>query len=151
MVAVAWLLGEKDASTVEPALLRLESDEALVPRLSHLEVRNSLLVVSRRGRLTPDAPTERLDALRELPVHTGSGLDLSLTFVSAQQHGLSFYDAVHVGISQAAQCADCNARQGTHGIGDPEILRRAARMLADGTSLRRTARELDLCRATLRT
>ena len=38
-----------------------------------------------------------------------------------------------------------------HGIEKPEILQRFARMLADGTSLRRTARELDLCYATLRT
>ena len=81
-------------------MLRLESDEALVPQLSHLEVRNSLLVVSLRGRLTPDAPTERLDALRELPVHTGSGLDLSLTFVLAQKHGLSFYDAVYLELAK---------------------------------------------------
>ena len=38
-----------------------------------------------------------------------------------------------------------------HGIEDPEILQRAAQMLASGTSLRQTARELDLCYATLRT
>ena len=56
-VAVARLLDEEDASTAELALLRLESDEALVPRLWHLEVRNSLFVASHRGRLTPDAPT----------------------------------------------------------------------------------------------
>ena len=42
-------------------------------------------------------------------------------------------------------------RRRRHGIEDPEILKQAARMLADGTSLRRTARELDLCCATLRT
>ena len=42
-------------------------------------------------------------------------------------------------------------RRRRHGIEDPEILQRAARMLADGTSLRRTARELDLCYSTLRT
>ena len=42
-------------------------------------------------------------------------------------------------------------RRRRHGIEDPEILQRAARMLADGTSLRKTARELDLCYATLRT
>ena len=42
-------------------------------------------------------------------------------------------------------------RRRRHGIEDPEILQQAARMLADGTSLRRTARELDLCHVTLRT
>lgn len=99
-VALAWLLNEQDASTVEPVLLRLESDEALVPELWHLEVRNSLLVASRRGRLSPDAPTERLDALRDLPVRTDSGLDLSLAFVLAQKHGLSYYDAVYLELAK---------------------------------------------------
>ncbi len=99
-VALAWLLNEQDASTVEPVLLRLESDEALVPELWHLEVRNSLLVASRRGRLSPDAPTERLDALRDLPVRTDSGLDLSLAFVLAQKHGLSYFGAVYLELAK---------------------------------------------------
>ena len=41
-------------------------------------------------------------------------------------------------------------RRHRHGIEDPEILQRANCMLADDTSLRHTARELDLCYATLR-
>lgn len=81
-------------------LLRLESDEALVPQLWHLEMRNSLLVATRRGRLSPDAPTERLDALRDLPVRTDSGLDLSLAFILPQKHGLSFYGAVDLELAK---------------------------------------------------
>ena len=99
-VAVAWLLSEQDSSTAEPVLQRLESDEALVPQLWHLEVRNSLLVAMRRGRLSPEAPAERLDALRDLPVRTDSGLDLSLAFVLARKHGLSFYDAVYLELAK---------------------------------------------------
>ncbi|MCY4596523.1 MAG: hypothetical protein OXC19_17200, partial [Bryobacterales bacterium] len=38
-----------------------------------------------------------------------------------------------------------------HGIEDPELLRQAAQMLADGSSLRATARALELCYSTLRT
>ena len=99
-VAIAWLLSEQDASKAEPALLRLESDEALVPQLWHLEVRNSLFVATRRGRHSLDAPTERLGALRELPVRTDSGLDLRLAFVLAQKHGLSYYDAVYLELAK---------------------------------------------------
>lgn len=100
-VAVAWLLGEQDCSTAEPVLQRLESDEALVPQLWHLEVRNSLLVASLRGRLSPDTPAERLDALRNLPIRTDSGSDLSLAFVLAQKHNLSsFYDAVYLELAK---------------------------------------------------
>lgn len=99
-VAVAWLLSEQDASTAELALLRLESNDAVVPQLWHLEVRNSLLVATCRGRLPPDAVTERLGALRDLPVRTDSGLDLSLAFVLAQKHGLSYYDAVYLDLAK---------------------------------------------------
>ena len=66
----------------------------------HLEVRNSLFVATRRGRLSLGAPTERLGALRELPVRTDSGLDLSLAFVLAQKHGLSYYDAVYLELAK---------------------------------------------------
>ena len=55
-----------------------------------------------------------------------------------QRQGEAGFDRVH-------------KKRRRHGIEDPEILQQAARMLADGTSLRRTARELDLCYATLRT
>lgn len=99
-VALAWLLSEPDAATAEPVLLRLESDEALVPQLWHLEVRNSLLVASRRGRISVDAPTERLDALRDLPIRTDSGLDLNSAFVLAQKHRLSFYGAVYLELAK---------------------------------------------------
>ncbi len=95
-VAVAWLLSEKTASNAEKALLRLEDDEALVPHLWHLELRNGLLVASRRGRLTADELTERLNALRGLPIRTDTEPDLSLAFVLAEKHGLSFYDAVYL-------------------------------------------------------
>ena len=95
-VAVAWLLSEKTASKAERALSRLEDDEALVPHLWHLELRNGLLVAPRRGRLTADELTERLNALRGLPIRTDTEPDLSLAFVLAEKHGLSFYDAVYL-------------------------------------------------------
>ena len=78
------------------ALVRLESDEALVPHLWHLELRNSLLVATRRGRLSADGATERLNALRDLAVRTDTEPGLSLAFVLAEKHGLTFYDAVYL-------------------------------------------------------
>ena len=95
-VAVAWLLSEKTASKAERALLRLEDEEALVPHLWHLELRNGLLVASRRGRLTADDLTERLNALRGLPIRTDTEPDLTIAFALAEKHGLSFYDAVYL-------------------------------------------------------
>lgn len=99
-VAVAWLLSEKTASKAEQALLRLEEDEALVPHLWHLELRNGLLVAARRGRLTAEGSEERLNALRDLPIRTDTEPDLTLAFVLAEKHGLSFYDAVYLELAK---------------------------------------------------
>lgn len=99
-VAVAWLLREKTASIAEMALLRLEEDEALVPHLWHLELRNCLLVAARGGRLAADGPAERLNALRDLPIRTDPEPDLPLAFALAEKHGLSFYDAVYLELAK---------------------------------------------------
>ena len=98
-VAVAWLLGEEEARA-EMALVHLEDNEALVPHLWHLELCNCLLVATRHGRFTVDGPTERLNALRDLPVRTDSEPDLTLAFVLAERHGLSFYDAVYLELAK---------------------------------------------------
>ena len=84
----------------ETALIRLEDDEALVPHLWHLELRNCLLVTKRRGQFTTDGPTERLNALRDLPIRTDTEPDLTLAFVLAERHALSFYDAVYLELAK---------------------------------------------------
>lgn len=99
-VAVAWLLGEETAPEAESALVRLERDEALVPHLWHLELHNSLLVASRRRRLTTGVPLERLGALRDLPIRTDAEPDLAIAFSLAQRHRLSFYDAVYLELAK---------------------------------------------------
>ncbi len=95
-VAVAWLLGDEAVPAAESALRRLEDDEALVPHLWHLELRNDLLVAVRRGRSASDGPAERLSALYDLPIRTDTDPDLDIAFALAERHGLSFYDAIYL-------------------------------------------------------
>ena len=99
-VATAWLLGEDTALRAEAALTRLDDDEALVPHLWHLEVRNCLLTAARRGRLASDGSEERLNALSDLPIRTDSDPDLDIAFTLAQKHGLSFYDAIYLELAE---------------------------------------------------
>ena len=99
-VALAWLLGEETESRADLALVRLESDEALVPHLWHLELCNGLLVAVRRGHFTADGPAERLSALNDLPISTDTQLDLDIAFTLAERHGLSFYDAIYVELAK---------------------------------------------------
>ena len=95
-VTLAWLLGEENDQRAELALRRLEGDEALVPDLWHLEVRNGLLSAMRRGRITEDGPSERLSALRDLPIRTDRDPDLETALALAEEHVLSFYDAIYL-------------------------------------------------------
>ena len=99
-VAVAWLLSVETASRADLALVRLEDDEALVPHLWHLELRNGLLVAARRGRFPVDGPAERLNAMNDLPIRTDMEPDLDIAFALAERHGLSFYDAIYLELTK---------------------------------------------------
>ena len=99
-VAVAWLLSEETASRADLALVRLEDDEALVPHLWHLELRNGLLVAVRRGRFIADGPAERLNALYDLPIRTDMEPDMDIAIALAEKHGLSFYDAIYLELAK---------------------------------------------------
>ena len=99
-VASAWLLNEDARMQAQPALVRIQSEKALVPQLWHLETRNCLLVAVRRGRLANDRLAERLDVLRNIPLHTDSGLDLESAFRLAGKHELSLYDSVYLELAK---------------------------------------------------
>ena len=99
-VASALLLDENEGTQAEPALVRMQSGKALVPLLWHLEVRNSLLSASRRGRLSGAKLAERLEDLQDLPLSTDSDLDLDVAFRLAEKHELSIYDAVYLELAK---------------------------------------------------
>ena len=99
-VALAWLFDDEAEPHADRALGLLEEDGALVPHLWHLEMRNSLLVAERRGRLSPAEVKERLDALRSLPIRTDEESDLQSAFDLARAHGLSFYDALYLELAK---------------------------------------------------
>ena len=99
-VASAWVLSERTAPGAELALARLETEQALVPHLWHLELRNSLLVATRRARITTEMRTERLDALRDLPIRTDTQPDPAIALTLAEKHGLSYYDAIYLELAK---------------------------------------------------
>ena len=77
-VAAAWLLPDEASQHADAAFARLPEDEALVPALFWLEMRNILLVCERRGRVNSASADRALDelAVREsLPLAT---LDVAL-------------------------------------------------------------------------
>ena len=99
-VAAAWLLEQQASPRADLALARLEEEAALVPQLWRLEVRNCLLVATRRARLTAGTAAHRLEALRALPIRTDSQPDLAVALTLAERHRLSFYDAIYLELAK---------------------------------------------------
>lgn len=99
-VAAAWLLEEDLPASIKLVLARLEDNEAIVPVLWHMEIRNVLLVARRRGRLGSSSVSVRLNALSDLPIRTDANLDLEVAFAQAEKHSLSIYDAVYLELAK---------------------------------------------------
>ena len=95
-VALSWVLDDELDRGAAAALERTRQDGAVVPELWHHEVRNALLVAERRGRIPREGVSERLDALRELPLLTDRSADLESALELAIAHDLSFYDALYL-------------------------------------------------------
>ena len=99
-VAAAWLLDDENEPRSNEALVRLESEVALVPQFWHLEVRSALLGAERRGRIRVDEVDERLHRLGELPIRTDTEPDFRVAFTLARKHRLSMYDAMYLELAQ---------------------------------------------------
>ena len=99
-IASDWLLDDEFDPRASSALIWLRRDGAIVPQLWHYEVRNALLTAERRGRVSTDETSERLDSLRRLPILTDQEADLQVAFDLAREHSLSFYDALYLELAK---------------------------------------------------
>ena len=96
-VIIARLLGEnEERERVDRSMAAIVSVGAWVPQLWHYEVRNSLLMAERQGRIDQVDTANGLDSLIELPVQTDESLDFVAVMPLARRHGLTYYDAVYV-------------------------------------------------------
>jgi predicted nucleic acid-binding protein len=95
-VALAWAFADEDDPRAAAALARIRADEALVPSIWWFEVRNTLVVNERRGRLTEADTAAFLRTLARLSVtidrQPGDAEVLSL----ARRHRLSVYNAAYL-------------------------------------------------------
>ena len=99
-VAVAWLLHDEKDARADAALARLAETEAFVPQVWHLEVRNSLLIAERRGRISGNEALTRLRSLKGLPIRTDAEPDLDAAFELARHHRLALYDAAYLELAK---------------------------------------------------
>lgn len=100
-VAACWLFEDEDHPHATEALARIRTDEARVPNLWWFEVRNTLLVNERRGRLTEADTAAFLGALSRLAISVDRtpGEDV---LALARRHRLTVYDAAYLELARRA-------------------------------------------------
>ena len=95
-IAACWAFDDEDHPVAALALERVRTDEARVPSLWWFEVRNTLIVNERRGRLTESDTATFLRGLARLRV-TVDGLPNGADVLTLARHrGLTVYDAAYL-------------------------------------------------------
>ena len=123
-IAAFWAFEDENHPAAALALERIRTDEALVPGIWWFEVRNTLIVNERRGRLSQADTAIFLRGLSRLGVTIDRAPEESTVLALARTHRLSFYDASYLELAQ---------REGLPLVTLDHDLRKAAR--AAGTAL----------------
>ena len=100
-VTISWLLPDEDRPDAREAWLRSESEDVFVPRHWWFEVRNTMLVAERRGRIAQAAMHVALERLSILPIEALDQFEDDPIFDLARHHKLSFYDAAYLELAKA--------------------------------------------------
>lgn len=95
-VTVNWLVEDEDEPAADAAFAALDHVPGIAPRVWDFEVRNVLLMLHRKGRLTAAEFRRLFGSLQTAPVSVDDDADLSSTLVLAEKHGLTFYDALYL-------------------------------------------------------
>ena len=99
-VAACWAFDDEDHPVAALALERVRTDEARVPSLWWFEVRNTLIVSERQGRLTESNAVTFLRELRRLRVTVDRSPEEADVLVLARHRGLTVYDAAYLELAR---------------------------------------------------
>jgi len=95
-ITATWCFADENNSATNGALLRLASDEAVVPVLWWFEIWNVLIVNECRGRIDSAGSAEFLADLAELPLRVDHRADSETVMALARKHTLTAYDAAYL-------------------------------------------------------
>ena len=95
-IAACWAFDDEDHPVAALALERVRRDEARVPALWWFEVRNTLIVSERRGRIAEADTGAFLRGLSRLGIIVDHAPDEAAVLALAQRHRLTVYDAAYL-------------------------------------------------------
>src|SRR5271166_3379522 len=107
-VASAWCFPDERKDYANAVLRAVSSSVvAVAPRLWAYEVRNSVLMGLRRGRISKADADSFLDSLADLNIRLADPVSYDAVFKLAELSGLTVYDAAYLdlAIRQSAQLA----------------------------------------------
>jgi predicted nucleic acid-binding protein len=99
-IAACWAFDDEDHPAAALALERIRTDEAIVPGLWWFEVRNTLIVNERRGRLSQADTAIFLRELSRFGVTIDREPEEAAILTFARQHRLTVYDASYLELAQ---------------------------------------------------
>ena len=99
-VAACWAFDDEEHTVAAAALERIRGDEARVPALWWFEVRNTLIVNERRGRIAVADTATFLRGVSRLGVTVDRVPEESSVLALARRHRLSVYDASYLELAQ---------------------------------------------------
>jgi predicted nucleic acid-binding protein len=99
-IAACWGFDDEDHLTAAPALERIRTDEGRVPSLWWFEIRNTLIVNERRGRITEADTTAFLRGLGRLGMVVDRTPDEAVVLALIRRHRLTVYDAAYLELAQ---------------------------------------------------
>ena len=102
-VAANWALEDEFDHRADVALDLAGQYGVIVPQFWHIEIRNVLLIASRRGRISAEMAQGQLERLTGLIDSTDEHPDLEIAFALAQKHRLTFYDALYLELAVRLQ------------------------------------------------
>jgi predicted nucleic acid-binding protein len=95
-VTASWFLPDEDDRDALEAWDRSAAEEVWVPLHWWFEVRNTMLMGERRGRISEALTTQALNRLSLLPIMVEPRPDETDVLDLARRHHLTFYDAVYL-------------------------------------------------------
>jgi len=102
-IVLAWCLADEGDALADAAIRAVAVHGGIVPGIWWYELRNSLVVNERRGRLESADTQATLADLRDLGIVIDRDYDEGMVLEIAREHALSVYDAVYVEVALRRQ------------------------------------------------
>lgn len=104
-VTACWCFPDENSTVADAAMDRLLDDEAIVPALWTIEIRNILVVNERRNRIESADADSFLRDIGRLPIRVRRDADERALLELARKHGLTAYDATYLNLAVRARVA----------------------------------------------